>query len=601
MKVKKFVFVLFAALFPIIASAEYLVEKINYFDVEIDGVFYKLNSTANEATVVMGCTERANFEILKVASYKDDVVIPESFVFNGIKYTVTAIGGRHFPYEDASYADSYGAFEGCSELTSITLPASINKIGSCAFYGCTSLKAVYISDLSTWCSIDFEEENSRLNSIDTSNPLCLAHDLYLNGEIITDLIIPENILSVKAYSFYGCSISSVTFHENTSSIGDYAFQKCNNLTDVFCFFPFFRTYEGVFDDYSKKTLHIREIYYNDFKYQEDNLWRSFGNIEFIHGIDFFNLTYFVDGKEYKSFVLEVGEVITPLEEPLKMKGYTFSGWNNIPATMPGKDVEVRGSFSYSKKDIDGVTYQVIDADNETAEAIGSDNASGEVKIADEVEFDDGTYKVTKIADNAFNGQNSITAFEIGKNVTTIGERAFANNNKLNDVFCYAEEVPETDRTAFENSYIDYVMLHVPAGSVDKYKAVGPWKDFKDVVAIAATGDERCATPTIKFDNGKVSFACETEGVKFRYQITNADVKSSDGAEVELGGVYNVRVYALKEGLRDSEAATMEIKLPTVKGDLNDDRMVDVKDHVVLSNIIMNIQEVEAEVEQEETE
>lgn len=313
----------------------------------------------------------------------------------------------------------------------------------------------------------------------------------------------------------------------------------------------------------------------------------------------FGLFYYIDEELYKTETYKYHSEITPEAYPTK-KGMTFSGWSEIPETMPGKDVEVRGTFSWSKKTEGGVIYQVADADNELAAVIGNDNASGEVKIADAVEFDDGTYKVTKIADNAFDGQNAITGIEIGKNVTAIGERAFANNNKLNDVYCYAEEVPETDRTAFENSYIDYVTLHVPAGSVDKYKAVGPWKDFKNVVAIAATGDERCATPTIKFENGKIKFDCETEGVRFRYQITNADVKSSDGAEVALGGVYSVRVYASKEGFRDSEAATMEIKLPAINGDVNNDGEVNAADHVALSNIIMQIQEQEADVDQEET-
>jgi len=255
--------------------------------------------------------------------------------------------------------------------------------------------------------------------------------------------------------------------------------------------------------------------------------------------------------------------------------------------MPGKDVNVRGTFGYSKKNVDGVTYQVTDADNELAEVIGNDNASGEVTIADAVEFDGVSYKVTKIADNAFNGRNTITRFDISKNVAKIGEKTFANINKLNDVYCYAEEVPETDRTAFENSYIDYVTLHVPAGSIDKYKAVGPWKDFKDVVAIAATGDQKCATPTIKFKDGKISFACETEGVRFRYQITSADIKQDTGTEVELGGLYNVSVYASKEGYMDSDKATKEIKLSLINGDLNGDGKVNAADHVTLSDIIMN--------------
>lgn len=58
----------------------------------------------------------------------------------------------------------------------------------------------------------------------------------------------------------------------------------------------------------------------------------------------YTLVYIVDGKEYKSFVVAYGETITPEPEPTK-KGYTFSGWSEIPETMPAQDVTVTGTFT----------------------------------------------------------------------------------------------------------------------------------------------------------------------------------------------------------------------------------------------------------------
>ena len=51
----------------------------------------------------------------------------------------------------------------------------------------------------------------------------------------------------------------------------------------------------------------------------------------------YKLTYMVDGVEYKAYDVEYGATITPEAEPTK-EGYTFSGWSEIPATMPAKDV-----------------------------------------------------------------------------------------------------------------------------------------------------------------------------------------------------------------------------------------------------------------------
>lgn len=61
----------------------------------------------------------------------------------------------------------------------------------------------------------------------------------------------------------------------------------------------------------------------------------------------YNLVYYVDGYEYRSFEIEYGATITPLSEPEK-EGYTFSGWDEVPTTMPANDVTVNGSFTINK-------------------------------------------------------------------------------------------------------------------------------------------------------------------------------------------------------------------------------------------------------------
>lgn len=69
----------------------------------------------------------------------------------------------------------------------------------------------------------------------------------------------------------------------------------------------------------------------------------------------YTLTYMVDGEIYKTYEVEYGSVITPEEEPTQ-EGYTFSGWSEIPETMPAKDVTVEGSFTL----IDGIYSVTVD-------------------------------------------------------------------------------------------------------------------------------------------------------------------------------------------------------------------------------------------------
>ena len=117
------------------------------------------------------------------------------------------------------------AFDGCSGLTNIIIPNSVTSIGSSAFNGCSELKEVYISDLTCWCNIDFENTYS--------NPLYYSMNLSLNGESVTDLVIPDGVENIKKYAFYGCSsLTSVTVPNSVKSIGNYAFKRCSGLTSV---------------------------------------------------------------------------------------------------------------------------------------------------------------------------------------------------------------------------------------------------------------------------------------------------------------------------------------------------------------------------------
>ena len=71
-------------------------------------------------------------------------------------------------------------------------------------------------------------------------------------------------------------------------------------------------------------------------------------------INKYKLTYTVDGEEYKTYEVDYGATITPEAEPTK-EGYTFSGWSEIPETMPAHDVTVTGSFAVNKYKL---TYMV---------------------------------------------------------------------------------------------------------------------------------------------------------------------------------------------------------------------------------------------------
>lgn len=118
------------------------------------------------------------------------------------------------------------AFSHCDNLSRVTIPGSLTSIGESAFYECRKITTVNITDLTAWCNINFAYCASPFSSYTTSR-------LVLNGNEVTDLIIPDGITSIGDYTFSNCSsLKSVTIPESVTSIGYAAFQSCKNLESV---------------------------------------------------------------------------------------------------------------------------------------------------------------------------------------------------------------------------------------------------------------------------------------------------------------------------------------------------------------------------------
>ncbi len=160
-----------------------------------------------------GCTSITSISI------PTSVTSIEQKAFNGC----SGLASVKIPENVSSICHS--AFNDCVSLKSISIPNSMSSIESSAFYGCISLKEVHITSIKSWCKIGFSDA--------AANPLNNGAALYLNGEIVTNVIIPSGITKIKNYTFERCSsIVSVTIPEGVTFIGDSAFYGCLLLKTV---------------------------------------------------------------------------------------------------------------------------------------------------------------------------------------------------------------------------------------------------------------------------------------------------------------------------------------------------------------------------------
>ena len=191
---------------------------------------------------------------------------------------------------------------------------------------------------------------------------------------------------------------------------------------------------------------------------------------------------------------------------------------------------------------------------------------------------------------------------------SIGYEAFAYCEELTDVYCYAEKVPFTESDAFDGSYIEYATLHVPASSIEQYKATAPWSNFGTIVATDGTipeppTPEKCATPTISYSKGELTFSCDTEGAEYVYEITDTDIKKGYAAKVSLTVTYNISVYATKTNYENSDTIQATLcwieQQPQTEGITDEDAIAEVQAVPVLIQTqgnTINVQGAEAGTE-----
>lgn len=165
----------------------------------------------------------------------------------------------------------------------------------------------------------------------------------MNGELVTELVIPDDVSEIKKCVFSGCDgLTSITIGNGVTSIGDYALENCTNIVSITSLIPADKLFElgrSVFSGINKNscTLYVPNEAIEAYLITKG--WEDFINI-----IEVYNVNFIVENEIYTTYYIPEGNKILYPKVPEK-EGYTFSGWSEAPKTMPAEDITITGSFN----------------------------------------------------------------------------------------------------------------------------------------------------------------------------------------------------------------------------------------------------------------
>lgn len=469
----------------------------------------------------------------------ENINIGKTVTNKGVTLTVkkvnpyTCYGNKHIKDLKLGLSGEIGdyAFYGCGNMETTELGQNILSIGQLAFFNCSKLKSIIIPDAVTSLGSYAFGSCSAMTSAKIGNGIETINEYSFSGcSSLTEMNIGSKVKTINQYAFSDCSsLPDIIIPETVTTIGNYVFSNCTSLAKV-----------TIADSEASLTL----------------------------------------GSNNSSPIFSS----CPLD-------YVYIG----------RDISYKTSSNYGYSPFYRNTslraVKITDKETEISE-----NEFYGCTNLQQMEIGDG---VTTIGKWAFSGCSSLKYFAFGSQMATIGQEAFSDCTALEEIISKAQTPPVCGSQALEDINIWECKLYVPDGCTAAYEDADQWMNFlfkeEGEGTLPQGGDnpdnpddsKKCETPTITVDGSNVKFDCKTSGVIFHYTITSSDAKSDvTNSGLEVKNSYTVSVYATKEGYTDSEVASKSFQVAGAgkKGDVDGNGVVNVADHVKLSEIIMKMNE-----------
>ena len=356
------------------------------------------------------------------------ITIPYSVtnIDNYAFYGCSGLTGITIPFSVTSIGSQ--AFYGCSGLTRITIPGSVTNIGYSPFYGCSKLKTAG----SIGGGYDYEfgwtetipshafDGCSGLTSISLPPSVTNIGGAAFNDcSSLTDITIPDSVISIGNVAFWGCtSLTDITIPNNVTDIGDYAFSECSSLTGITIPDSVTNIGGGAFSGCSSLTGITLS---NSLTNIDGSAFRD------CSGLTDINIPHSVTN--IGSYAFSKCSSLTGITIPDSVTNIGDSAFRDCSGltdiTIPHSVTNI-GSYAFSKcSSLTGIIIpdSVTNIDNG---AFSLCSGLTSITIPD---------SVTNIGIDAFGNCSSLTSITIPDSVTTIGSSAFRYTG-LGTVYCY---------------------------------------------------------------------------------------------------------------------------------------------------------------------
>ena len=365
------------------------------------------------------------------------------------------------------------------------------------------------------------EEVSYMNK--TRKVTSIGNQAFVNCPHLTSITLPNSVKSIGEKAFSGFCLKTITLPNSVTTIGNYAFEHCLNLTSI----TLSNSLTSIGDHAFEYCKHLTSI-------TLPNSLKSIGDMAFIS-------------------CYELTSIIIPNSVTTIGEG-AFWGCSGLTSvTIPNSVTNIGYCVFYECSGLTSITIP------NSVTTIGISAFCGCSSLTSLTIPN----SVTTIESSAFRECSGLTSLTIPNSLTSLGSMAFYGCDIPIIISLIENPFSINGKTAYNSTFsqntFNNATLYVPAGAIDKYKSTDGWKDFlfieEGTGGGSTTTPKKCEKPTISYSNGKLKFTSGTEGASCQYNITDTDIKSGSGNEVQLTVTYSISAYATKAGYDNSETVT----------------------------------------------